>query len=52
MNRQITLAARPVGCPQESDFALVESAVPEPGPGQVLVRSQWLSLDPVHARAA
>ncbi len=46
MNRQIRLAARPVGLPQESDFELVEAPVPEPGPGQVLVRSHWLSLDP------
>lgn len=46
MNRQITLAARPVGFPQDSDFALVESEVPTPGPGEVLVHSQWLSLDP------
>ena len=46
MNRQITLAARPVGMPQESDFALVESEVPRAGPGEVLVRSLWLSLDP------
>lgn len=46
MNRQITLAARPVGVPRESDFALVEAPIPEPGPGQVLVRSRWLSLDP------
>jgi NADPH-dependent curcumin reductase CurA len=46
VNRQITLAARPVGFPQDSDFALVEGPVPEPGPGEVLVRAQWLSLDP------
>jgi NADPH-dependent curcumin reductase CurA len=46
VNRQITLAARPVGFPRESDFALVEAPVPEPGPGEVLVRSLWLSLDP------
>ena len=46
MNRQITLAARPKGLPQESDFALVESEIPKPGPGEVLVRSHWLSLDP------
>jgi NADPH-dependent curcumin reductase CurA len=46
MNRQITLAARPVGLPQESDFALVETPVPEPATGEVLVRSRWLSLDP------
>ena len=45
-NRQITLAARPVGLPQDSDFALVEIPVPEPGAGEVLVRSRWLSLDP------
>ena len=45
MNRQITLA-RPEGFPKESDFALVEADVPSPGPGEVLVRSQWLSLDP------
>jgi NADPH-dependent curcumin reductase CurA len=36
-NRQILLAARPVGCPRDEDFRLVES--PIPGPGQFLVRS-------------
>src|SRR5688572_10159698 len=46
VNRQITLAARPVGMPQESDFALVESEIPRPSAGEVLVRSLWLSLDP------
>ena len=46
VNRQITLASRPEGFPKESDFALVEGDVPSAGPGEVLVRSQWLSLDP------
>jgi NADPH-dependent curcumin reductase CurA len=46
VNRQITLAARPEGFPKESDFSLVESDVPPAGPGEVLVRIQWLSLDP------
>jgi NADPH:quinone reductase len=46
VNRQVTLAARPEGFPTESDFALVESEVPVPGAGEVLVRSHWLSLDP------
>jgi len=46
VNRQVTLAARPTGFPQESDFALVESAAPEPGPGEVLVRAHYLSVDP------
>ena len=46
MNRRVTLAARPVGYPKESDFALDEVDVPEPGPGEVLVRALWISLDP------
>jgi len=46
MNRQITLAARPTGFPKESDFRLVESAIPTPGPGEVLVRTLYLSIDP------
>lgn len=46
MNRQITLAARPIGWPKESDFNLIESPVPTPGPGQVLIRTLYLSVDP------
>src|SRR5260221_6774062 len=46
MNRQITLAARPTGLPKESDFRLVESAIPIPGPAEVLVRTLYLSVDP------
>ena len=45
-NRQIVLAARPVGLPKPDDFRLVEAPVPEPGPGEMLVRTRWLSLDP------
>ena len=46
MNHQIVLAARPQGEPKESDFRLVETPVPEPGPGQMLLRTIYLSLDP------
>ena len=46
VNRQIILAARPDGNPKQSDFALREAAMPEPGAGQLLVRTLWLSLDP------
>src|SRR5580704_15922775 len=46
MNRQITLAARPNGLPKESDFRLIESEIPTPGPGEILVRTLYLSLDP------
>ena len=45
-SREIRLAARPVGEPTPSDFELVETPVPEPGPGQVLVRNRWMSVDP------
>lgn len=44
--REIRLAARPNGEPQESHFALVEVDVPDPEPGQVLVRNLWMSVDP------
>jgi NADPH-dependent curcumin reductase CurA len=44
--REIQLAARPQGEPSESDFRLVEVHVPDPGPGEVLVRNQWMSVDP------
>lgn len=46
MDRQITLAARPKGEPRESDFRLVETPIPEPGPGQMRLRTLYLSLDP------
>jgi NADPH-dependent curcumin reductase CurA len=45
-NRRVTLAARPQGLPQESDFALDEVEVPSPGTGEVLVRIQYASVDP------
>jgi NADPH-dependent curcumin reductase CurA len=46
MSRRIVLAARPHGEPKPSDFRLETVPVPEPGPGEVLLRTQWLSLDP------
>jgi NADPH:quinone reductase len=46
VNRAVTLAARPAGFPQESDFELVEQPLPEPGPAEVLVRILWTSVDP------
>ena len=44
--RQIVLAARPEGKPRLTDFRLEETAIPTPGPGQVLLQVQYLSLDP------
>ena len=45
-NRQIVLAARPAGPPKETDFRLIEQPIPAPEPGELLVRTIWLSLDP------
>jgi len=46
VNRQIVLAARPAGMPKPADFRLETTPVPEPGPGQILVRNIWMSVDP------
>ena len=46
VNRQILMATRPEGAPLESDFEMVEAAVPTPGDGQVLCQTIYLSLDP------
>jgi NADPH:quinone reductase len=45
-NRRVTLAARPVGFPKESDFALDEVDAGSPGAGQLLVHVLWASVDP------
>jgi NADPH-dependent curcumin reductase CurA len=45
-NLQVQLASRPTGWVEESNFRIVESPVPKPGPGQLLVKNLWLSLDP------
>jgi NADPH-dependent curcumin reductase len=45
-NRQILLASRPRGEPSPDNFKLVETAVPEAGPGQMLLHTIYLSLDP------
>jgi len=46
MNKQVLLASRPTGAPAADNFRLVETPVPEPADGQVLVRHRFLSLDP------
>jgi len=46
MNRQVLLARRPQGAVQEQDFSIVDAPMPVPAEGEVLVRNDWLSLDP------
>lgn len=45
-NRQIVLAARPVGIPGPEHFHLHTGTVPELESGQFLVENQYLSVDP------
>ena len=45
-NRQFKLTSRPVGMVKRSDFDFVTTPTGEPGPGEALVRVQYLSLDP------
>jgi NADPH-dependent curcumin reductase CurA len=45
-NRQVILASRPDGIPLAEHFRLVEAPVPVPRPGQMLVRNEWLSVEP------
>jgi NADPH-dependent curcumin reductase CurA len=44
--RHIVLASRPTGAVSPDNFRLVEAPVPACPDGHVLVRNQWLSLDP------
>jgi NADPH-dependent curcumin reductase CurA len=46
INKQILLKSYPIGEPKASDFALVETPIPEPGSGEILSRTIYLSLDP------
>jgi NADPH-dependent curcumin reductase CurA len=46
MSTQVQLTSYPAGAIRETDFRLVDVEPPEPGPGEVLVRNTWTSVDP------
>src|SRR5271169_1694552 len=46
INRQFVLASRPTGVPEESNFKLIETPIPELKDGEFLVRAMYLSVDP------
>jgi len=48
INRRLKLKTRPEGRVKNSDFDLVEEAVPTIGEGEALVRTTYLSLDPTN----
>src|SRR4051794_38830123 len=45
-NRRVLLASRPVGIPQAHHFRIDEAPLELPGPGQILIRNEWLSVEP------
>jgi len=45
-NRQVRLKSRPAAIPQAEHFEIVETPLPELRDGQILVRNQYLSVDP------
>jgi NADPH-dependent curcumin reductase len=46
INKQVLLASRPQAGVTEDNFRIVETAIAQPRAGEVLVRNEWLSLDP------
>lgn len=46
VNRRLVLASRPSGAPTSEHFRMEMADVPQPGSGQVLLRTLYLSLDP------
>ncbi len=46
INRQFLIAARPKGMVKESDFEYHEAPIPEPGEGEVLVRTELIAVEP------
>jgi len=46
VNRQVRLRGRPQDIPSAEHFEIVTAPGPEPGPGQILVRNHYLSVDP------
>ena len=45
-NRAVVLKQRPVGIPSPEDFDVIEMPIPNPAPGEVLVRNLYMSVDP------
>ena len=45
-NKEIRLASRPAGVPTLENFQFVDTDVPQPSEGEVLVRLLYISVDP------
>lgn len=47
-HRVLRLRSRPVGTVADTDLELCTEPKPSPGPGQVLVKNLYVSIDPTH----
>jgi NADPH-dependent curcumin reductase CurA len=45
-SREVHLVSRPTGWPSPDDFRVVDTDLADPGPGEVLVRNTYVSVDP------
>lgn len=46
VNCRWLLKGYPEGMPTVDNWTMDEQPVPDPGPGQILVKAKWLSVDP------
>lgn len=46
LRRSVVLKHRPAAEPSARDFEIREDAIPQAGPGEVVTRTIWLSIDP------
>lgn len=46
MNKQLILKKRPIGIPDENTWELKEANIPEPKEGEVVIKTEYISLDP------
>jgi NADPH-dependent curcumin reductase CurA len=46
MNKQLILKKRPIGLPEKDTWELIETEIPTPGDGEILVEQYYISLDP------
>ena len=45
-NKQLLLQKRPVGLPEKDTWKLVETEIPTPSEGEILIQCEYVSLDP------
>jgi len=45
--QQVILKSYPIGNPKPDDFSMQESPIPTPANGEILIKTLWLSLDPL-----